>query len=94
MLKNKVDHLLATLGEECGEVQQSVGKALRFGLFEHNPKTQMTHWVSLRNEVHDLIAVYEMLCDDLELSSEFDREKIENKIHKVNKYYTELQDKE
>jgi hypothetical protein len=29
---NRTEHLLVCLAEECGEVIQSVGKALRFGL--------------------------------------------------------------
>lgn len=91
---DKINHLLATLGEECGEVQQAVGKSLRFGLFEHNPKAQLSHWVSLRNEVHDLVAVYQMLCEELELSSDFDRDKLDEKLYKVTKYYKELQNKE
>ena len=94
MHTDKINHLLATLGEECGEVQQAVGKSLRFGLFTHNPKTQMNHWVNLRNEIHDIVSVYNMICDELEISSDFDQSKLDEKHYKVNKYYKELQDKE
>lgn len=90
----RINHLLATLGEECGEVQQNVGKALRFGLFEHNPKTLKTHWVSMRNEVHDLVAVYMMVCDEIEVKADFDEDKLEAKIAKVDKYYKQLTHKE
>lgn len=56
------DHLLACIGEEAGEVQQAVGKALRFGLLDKNPNTTSTNWVDLRKEIHDLVAVFEGGC--------------------------------
>ena len=86
----RMNHLLGGLAEECGEVTQPTGKAIRFGLFSHNPKTLKTHWVSIRDEVHDLVAVYRMICDDIGISSELDEDKIQEKIDKVNKYYNEL----
>ena len=78
--------LIACLVEECGEVQQKVGKALRFGLFNANPKSSNTHWAELRHEVHDMVAVYEMLCEEFKLETELDTDLIEAKKEKVIHY--------
>jgi len=86
---NNVEHKLACLGEECGEVQQKVGKALRFGIFEANPATSNSHWSEMRQEVHDLVAVYEMLCEEFNIETELDRNLIEAKKEKVIYYMTQ-----
>ena len=83
---NRLNHLVACLGEECGEVVQVVGKAQRFGLFDHHPKRQATNWVLLRQEVHDTIAVFEMLCDELDRVSDIDRKLIDRKKRRVEKH--------
>jgi NTP pyrophosphatase (non-canonical NTP hydrolase) len=80
------DYLLACISEEAGEVSQAVGKAHRFGLLDRNPNSNKTNWVDLRKEVHDLIAVYEMLCDEFDRVEVLDREMIEAKKVKVEKY--------
>jgi NTP pyrophosphatase (non-canonical NTP hydrolase) len=81
-----IDHYLAALGEEAGEVQQAVGKALRFGLLDRKPNTKTTNWVQLRKEVHDIIAVYELLCDEFDRVETIDRKLIERKKSKVARY--------
>jgi len=85
-MKTKLDHLVACVGEECGEVQQVVGKTLRFGILDTNPKTKSTNWVELRKEIHDLVAVYEMLCDEFDRVSDLDRTLIARKKKRVQKY--------
>tara|TARA_R110000850_G_C9996087_1_gene467933 strand:- start:248 stop:538 length:291 start_codon:yes stop_codon:yes gene_type:complete len=80
------DYLLACLSEESGEIVQAVGKAQRFGLLDKNPKSNSTNWVELRKEVHDLIAVYEMLCDEFDRVETLDRDLIEAKKVKVERY--------
>lgn len=85
-MNTKFDHLLACIGEECGEVQQVVGKATRFGILDTNPKTKRTNWVELRKEIHDLVAVYEMLCDEFDRVETLDRRLIEKKKKRVLKY--------
>jgi NTP pyrophosphatase (non-canonical NTP hydrolase) len=77
---------LACVGEECGEIQQVVGKAIRFGILDTNPKTRRTNWVELRKEVHDLVAVYEMLCDEFDRVGALDRQLVERKKKRVLKY--------
>ena len=63
----RVDHLLACLGEECGEVQQVVGKALRFGINDYSPKdpTNTQNIVLIEQEVNDIVTIFIMLMDEL-----------------------------
>jgi len=85
----KIDHLLACLGEECGELQQVVGKSLRFGLLSCNPidDARSYNWVELRKELHDIVAVYEMLCDEFDRVETIDRDLLDKKKEKVVKYF-------
>lgn len=84
----KIDYLLSSLGEECGELQQAIGKALRFGLLDFNPYDleRKTNWVNLRQELHDIISVYELLCDEFDRVEEIDRDLIRLKKAKVDKW--------
>lgn len=83
---NLKDYLLACVSEEGGEIVQAAGKALRFGLLDKNPKSEGANWTDLRKEVHDLIAVYEMLCDEFDRVETLDRDLIEAKKVKVEHY--------
>jgi len=65
---------------------QAAGKAFRFGLLDKNPASDSTNWVDLRKEVHDLVAVYEMLCDEFDRVETLDRDLIEAKKVKVEHY--------
>jgi len=80
------DYLLACISEEAGEISQAVGKAHRFGLLDKNPKSKSTNWVDLRKEIHDIIAVYEMLCDEFDRVDVIDRKMVAAKKRKVAKY--------
>jgi NTP pyrophosphatase (non-canonical NTP hydrolase) len=53
------NHLLACIGEECGELQQAVGKALRFGLVPD--KTP-----DIRREFSDLLGVMDLYLYEVE----------------------------
>ena len=72
---NLENHILALLGEECGELQQAVGKALRFGLH--------SNMVPILKEFHDILAAYKMLTEVLDCSEPMDENMIEEKIQKV-----------
>lgn len=61
---NKTEYLLACLAEECGEVAQRATKALRFGLDEVQPYQEKTNRQRIKDELIDLITVWDMLCDD------------------------------
>ena len=84
----KLDYLLSSLGEECGELQQQVGKAMRFGLLDTNIKKphSPTNWVNLKQELHDVIASYELLCDEFDRVEELDRDLIDTKKRKALKW--------
>jgi NTP pyrophosphatase (non-canonical NTP hydrolase) len=69
---NREEHLLTCLAEECGEVQQAISKALRFGLNEtvddylkYLGDTTVTSKPSNREriirELADVLAVVELL---------------------------------
>lgn len=79
------NHLLACIGEEAGEIQQAVGKSLRFGLFDTNPATNQTNWLELKGEIHDLIGVYQLFCDEIDRINELDNGLISKKRAKVVK---------
>jgi len=81
----KLIHLLACVGEECGEVQQAVGKSLRFGIQDCHPITGEQNWPSVVQEVHDVVAVYEMLCNHMGYSGELNQGAIRAKKAKVVK---------
>ncbi|GAF88818.1 unnamed protein product, partial [marine sediment metagenome] len=51
------NHLLACIGEECGELQQAVGKALRFGL---------SNAPSIRQEFVDILGVMDLYLSEVE----------------------------
>ena len=87
---DSVDYILACLGEECGEVQQLVGKSQRFGLTAKYPVTPETptNLDNIHKEVTDIIAVYKMLCDELGVSSAISDVAIQKKIDRVNYYKT------
>lgn len=81
------DHLIACVGEEGGEIAQVVGKAQRFGLFDMNPKTNNTNWRELDLEVHDLIAVMEMLyAHETGGTFQIDRDLIDAKKDRVLRF--------
>lgn len=66
-------------------MQQVVGKALRFGLFDHHPGTGEQNWASMVHEVHDVVAVYEMLCEYLHVPCRLEPVKIKAKKVRVIK---------
>lgn len=87
MAMNKTEHLLACIGEEAGEIQQEVSKALRFGLYDHGPGRNTSNYQRTYGEVHDIIAVFEMLIEDqFNERFEIDRDRIEQKKAKVEHY--------
>ena len=79
------NHLLACLAEECGEVTQLCGKALRFGAKSYG-ENNITTLGSLYNEVHDVIALWFMLGKHLGIPAHVDDEYLQRKIDKVTKY--------
>ena len=81
---NKIEYLLSCISEESGEIVQIVGKAHRFGLYDMWEDNQ--NFIKLRNEIHHLIAVYEMFCDEFQMQPDFNLGIIEKKKKKVLKF--------
>lgn len=63
---NYREYLLTCLSEECAEIQQLVGKSLRFGLDSHHPQdeNQVQNHIKLVQELNDLFAIVQMLDED------------------------------
>lgn len=82
------EHLLACLAEESSEVVKAVTKVLRFGL--HGSHLDycggMNNIEMVRRELHDLIAVMEMVSDDVWDILPIDRALVEEKKGKVLKF--------
>lgn len=60
---NEQEYLLACLAEECAEVQQAIGKALRFGIDDSPPSGLACNREYITRELIDVLAVSEMLRD-------------------------------
>jgi hypothetical protein len=87
---NALQYLLIKLGEEACEIGQVTSKATLFGLFDINPKTRITNEEHLTLEINDVLAVVEMVKDELKamghvdaLAKVGDREMIEAKKIKL-----------
>ncbi len=84
------NHLLACIGEECGELQQAVGKALRFGLYDHHPDEFSSRNIDdIRMEFRDILAVFQMLMDETHENKLLEIDEIEFKKDKVLGYWNE-----
>lgn len=57
------ENLLITISEECAEIQQATSKALRFGLENHHPKSNITNAKQIMNEYYQLSALIMHLQD-------------------------------
>ena len=82
-----IDHLLFCLGEECGELQQIVGKAGRFGVYSESRKTKERNVVSLKKEYHDIVAMYQLLMFQLGEDTRLEPELIRYKKDKTIAYF-------
>lgn len=88
----EIEYLLICLAEECNEVAQRATKALRFGLNEiqsseeQNPDKQ-NNLQRLTNELIDLYTVIEVLKEKGIHIDMVNKNKIELKKNKIEKYY-------
>lgn len=79
------DHMLVHLMEECAEVQQLVGKILRFGIDEKSSRTGLINRDRLQEEIADIYGVVTVLIEK-GLFSQPSKEQIEAKKAKMLKY--------
>lgn len=80
----ETEHLLVCLAEECAEIQQAVGKALRFGLNDDYRET--TPAEDIARECCDLIAVIELLEEAGVIKKTWSIQDIEKKKARVRHY--------
>jgi NTP pyrophosphatase (non-canonical NTP hydrolase) len=83
---NRQEYLLTCLSEELGEVAQCVGKIQRFGLMDKYKAGAETNDISLVKEMNDVIAVMELVVDELQLIGYDDSAAIMAKKKKLIKY--------
>jgi len=83
---NTKEHLLACLAEACAEVAQAVGKALRFGLDDKGPDSQLTNAELIAKDIIYVIAVVEMLEEAGFLPTNHPIRAIEEKKNRVDFY--------
>lgn len=79
---------LAILSEECGEVQQCIGKILRHGYEEYSPtdETKTTNRKNLEREIGDLMFAMFFLLANKDVSSENIEEATVTKSENIEKY--------
>lgn len=91
---NRKEYLLVCLNEECLEVAKEADKALRFGLDDWSPSgpSTETNRKKISQELTDLIAVAQMLKDELYIDEYMIDENLYKKKEKVE-YYMLLSEK-
>ena len=91
---NRLEHLLTITAEECNEVGQRVAKALRFGLSNTEPGSEMNNMERILQEYTDLIAALEMVGEELKKSEDKNLRKIGFNLKEIhNGRYVEKQTK-
>lgn len=78
--------LLAKLSEEGSEIAQIALKTQQFGLHEACPGQPFTNAERTHHEIDDLMAAVEMLNEEYGFNYQPNRERIEAKKAKVNKF--------
>lgn len=91
---NRQEYLLVCLNEECLEVAKEVDKALRFGLDDWSPSgpSSETNRKKISQELTDLIAVAQMLKDEMCIDEYMIEENLNRKKDKVE-YYMSVSEK-
>jgi hypothetical protein len=86
---NREQYLLLLLMEEAAEVSQVASKTVRFGLDSSNPvhPEEGDNEYKLNLEWNDMIAIMEVLEDEGIVTCKLNREAIDKKKKKLNKYY-------
>jgi len=78
--------VLAMVSEECGEVVQAIGKALRHGIDDWNPVTGIDNKDAIVTELADVIAVAVLLLEFLEIPQSTIDANYERKFTKLLEY--------
>lgn len=80
------EHVLVVLMEECAEIQKDVAKALRFGMDDSYPGSDVTNEMRINEELNDLLGTLILLEEMGIFTFEPDEEKARAKAAKVRHY--------
>lgn len=83
---NRKEYLLTCLTEECSEIIKEVSKSLRFGLYDHEPGSDLMNCQRVSEEICDLLAVWEILVNENILPFVDKEVLIQKKIKKLKKW--------
>jgi hypothetical protein len=83
---NRLQYLLMKLAEESSEITQISLKTAQFG-YDSSWNGSPTNIEHCHKELDDLMAAIEMLNEEFDFGYAFDREAIDAKKAKVNKFY-------
>ena len=81
---NRLEHVLTIISEECNEVSQRVSKSLRFGLLNVEEGQTSTNMTRILDEYIDLVAMMEMLEQEIRNSND---ERFKHKSLKLDKIH-------
>lgn len=81
-----MQYLIGMLGEECNEIGKLCSKSQRFGLNSINPETNISNDEAICEEINDALAVIELLNKEFNLGFQINREKIDKKQKKMEKF--------
>jgi len=91
LINDKQREILVIAQEEAAEVIQEISKVFRFGLHATH-KEGMLHQVKLEEEVGDLLAMIQLMCEHgLINESELEHHRL-NKISKLHKWSSIFKD--
>jgi len=82
---NKEQYLLNSLSEELGEVQQCVGKCLRFGTHHRYEEYDETNFEALIREMNDVYATLKAMQIMCDLKIDLNAEMVEAKYLRILK---------
>jgi NTP pyrophosphatase (non-canonical NTP hydrolase) len=83
---NKEQHMFLKLSEEAIEIAHMVSKIMQFGMFEAQIGDTLHNTERLHKEMDDYMAVVEILNEQYGLNYSPNRENIEAKKAKLEKY--------
>jgi NTP pyrophosphatase (non-canonical NTP hydrolase) len=92
-MKTKIGHLIGCVAEESGEVSiesnkitKTIGKMIRFGIYDHHPKKSINNLKQLQMEMYDLVGAYQALMEELNEDPAINWDKVQAKKEKIKFY--------
>jgi NTP pyrophosphatase (non-canonical NTP hydrolase) len=88
MTETQLKEIMGILQEECAEVIQAVSKVNRFGLDNTKPGTEYSNREHLEEELGDLVAMINILCDTNIVSDQRIKQAAKAKLQKLKQWST------